>query len=87
MIENGYLLRVKTQKCERESEIYMITTSVCGRTAYLTGNFYHYVRIYRNNELVDTQQVMCCEDEEEASYYAVSLSKELTQEEKENYMF
>ena len=65
----------------------MITTSCVGRTAFLTGNFYHEVSIYRDDELIDKRQVMCCEDEEEASYYAVSISKALTKEEKENYEF
>lgn len=65
----------------------MITTKCIGQTAYITGNFYHKVKIYRDNELVDTINVFCCEDEEEASYYAVSISKELTQQEKEDYCY
>ena len=65
----------------------MITTSCSGLIGWATGNFYHEVKIYRDDLLIDTLSVQCCEDEEEASYYAVSLSKQLTQEEKENYMF
>ena len=65
----------------------MITTTCIGRTSWACGNFYHEISIYRDDELIDKQQVMCCEDDEEASYYAISLSKKLTQEEKENYMF
>ena len=65
----------------------MITTKCVGQTAWFTGNFYHEVSIYRDDELIDKISVHCCEDDEEASYYAVSLSKALTQEEKENYEF
>lgn len=65
----------------------MITTTCEGRTSWLCGNFYHYVKIYRDNEFLESFEVHCCEDDEEASYYAISLSKKLTQEEKENYMF
>lgn len=65
----------------------MITTNCIGKSAWATGNFYHEVSIYRNDEMIDKQQVMGCEDEEEASYYAISLSKKLTQEEKDNYIF
>ena len=65
----------------------MITTKVQGVSAWFTGNFYHEVSIYRDDEQIDKISVHCCEDEEEASYYAVSLSKELTQEEKDNYIF
>lgn len=65
----------------------MITTKVKGVIDWLTGDFYHQVNIYRNKEIIDSKKVMCCEDDEEASYYAVSLSHKLTQQEKENYCF
>lgn len=65
----------------------MITTKVIGKSAWATGNFYHEVSIYRDDELIEKISVHCCEDDEEASYYAVSLSKALSQEEKENFMF
>lgn len=65
----------------------MITTYVQGKVAFMSGNFYHEVSIYRDDELIDTIKVHCCEDDEEASYYAVSLSHQLTQQEKESYCF
>lgn len=65
----------------------MITTYAQGKVAFMTGNFYHEVSIYRDDELIDKISVYACEDDEEASYYAVSLSHKLTQEEKQNYIF
>lgn len=65
----------------------MITTYAQGKIAFMTGNFYHEVSIYRDDELIDKISVHACEDDEEASYYAVSLSHKLTQEEKDNYVF
>ena len=64
----------------------MITTKVIGRTAYLTGIFYHYVKIYRDNEFLESFEVHCCEDEEEAVCYAINNSKKLRQKEKEEYL-
>ena len=65
----------------------MIKTRCQGCTSFMCGNFYHLVDIYRNGDLIDTQKVFCCEDKEEASYWAVHISKKLTKEEKENYIF
>lgn len=65
----------------------MITTEVMGCVSPFCGNFYHYVDIFRNGDLIDTLKVFCCEDSEEASYYAVSVSKKLTQKEKEDYCY
>lgn len=65
----------------------MITTYAQGKIAFMGGNFYHEVSIYRDDELIDKISVHCCEDDEEASYYAISLSHKLSQEEKENYEF
>ena len=65
----------------------MINTIVNGVSAYLTGNFYHEVKIYRDDELIDIVKVHCCEDSEEASYSAIWLSKKLTQTEKENFCY
>ena len=65
----------------------MITTACVGRTSWFCGNFYHEVSIYRDGDLIDRKQVMCCDDEEEATLYAISISKELTQEEKDNFVF
>ena len=65
----------------------MITTETYGQTSWCCGNFYHEVNIFRDNNLIDTIHVHGCEDNEEASYYAISLSNKLTQEEKENYIY
>lgn len=65
----------------------MITTECRGMSSFMCGNFYHQVDILRDNELIETLNVFGCEDSEEASYYAVSISKELTQQEKEDYCY
>lgn len=53
----------------------------------MCGNFFHQVDIFKDNELIETLNVFGCEDSEEASYYAISISKQLTQQEKENYCY
>lgn len=65
----------------------MIETQCQGMTSFMCGNFYHEVSIYRDKKQVDCLKVYGCEDSEEASYYAVSISKELTQKEKDNYCY
>ena len=65
----------------------MITTECKGMTSFMCGNGYHQVDIFRDNELIETLNVFCCEDSEEASYYAVSISKELSQQEKQDYCY
>ena len=65
----------------------MITTNCYGQTSWLCGNFYHVVEIFRNDIKIDELHVHCCDDSEEASYYAVSISEELTEEEKRNYIY
>lgn len=65
----------------------MITTECKGMTSFMCGNGYHHVDIYRDNEPIDSLNVFCCEDNEEASYYAVSISKKLTRQEKEDYCY
>ena len=65
----------------------MITTEVKGVISYLCGNFYHEVSIYRDDELIDKVKVHCCEDNEEASNYAISISKALTKQEKQSWGF
>ena len=65
----------------------MISTQVQGKVSFMCGNFYHQVNIYRDDKLIDTLNVHCCEDDEEASYYAITISNKLTKEEKDNYVF
>ena len=64
-----------------------IETYCHGQTSWACGNFYHVVEIYADDIKVDEKHVHGCEDNEEASYYAVSISNALTQEEKYNYEF
>lgn len=64
-----------------------IETNTYLQTAWLGGECYHVVEIYADDIKVDEKHVHCCEDNEEASYYAVSISNALTQEEKYNYEF
>lgn len=64
-----------------------IETNTYLQTAWLGGECYHVVEIFADEQKVDEKHIHACEDEEEASYYAVSISDQLSQEEKENYVF
>ena len=64
-----------------------IETNCYIQTSWLCGNAYHVVEIFVDDEKVDEQHIHACEDDEEATLYAVSKCEALTQEEKENFMF